>query len=65
MHLGSEDLLIAIEVSLIDNLDTDAIESVIYNIENKVKQVIPYAVSSKIYVELERTKQERILRNNL
>jgi divalent metal cation (Fe/Co/Zn/Cd) transporter len=57
MHLAPEDVLIAIEVSLIDNLDTDAIESVIDNIESKVKQVIPYAVSSKIYVELERTKQ--------
>ncbi|WP_148687634.1 cation diffusion facilitator family transporter [Candidatus Nitrosocosmicus hydrocola] len=57
MHLAPEDVLIAIEVSLIDNLDTDTIESVIDNIESKVKQVIPYAVSSKIYVELERTKQ--------
>jgi len=56
MHLAPEDVLIAIEVSLVDNLDTDTIESVIDNIENKIKQVIPYAVSSKIYVELERTK---------
>ena len=56
MHLAPEDVLIALEVSLVDNLDTDAIESVIDNIENKVKQVIPYAVSSKIYVELERAK---------
>jgi cation diffusion facilitator family transporter len=56
MHLAPEDVLIAIEVSLVDNLDTDTIESVIDNIENKIKQVIPYAVSSKIYVELERAK---------
>ena len=56
MHLAPEDVLIAIEVSLIDNLDTDAIELVIDRIENKIKEVIPYAVSSKIYVELERTK---------
>ena len=56
MHLAPEDVLIALEVSLVDNLDTDTIESVIDNIENKVKQVIPYAVSSKIYVELERAK---------
>lgn len=57
MQLAAEDVLIAIEVSLVDNLDTDTIESVIDNIENKVKQVILYVVSSKIYVELERTKQ--------
>jgi cation diffusion facilitator family transporter len=56
MHLAPEDVLIAIEVSLIDNLDTDTIELIIDKIENKVKQVIPYAVSSKIYVELERPK---------
>jgi divalent metal cation (Fe/Co/Zn/Cd) transporter len=57
MQLAPEDVLISLEVSLVDNLDTDTIESVIDNIENKVKQVIPYAASSKIYVELERTKQ--------
>ena len=48
--------LIAIEVSLIDDLNTDAMESIIDNIESKVKQVIPYATSSKIYAELERAK---------
>lgn len=56
MHLAPEDVLIAIEVSLIDNLDTDKIELVIDNIENKIKEIIPYAVSSKIYVQLERSK---------
>ena len=56
MHLATEDVLIALEVSLVDNLDTDSIELVIDHIENKIKQVIPYAVSSKIYVELERSK---------
>jgi len=56
MHLAPEDVLIAIEVSLIDNLDTDTIESIIDKIENEAKQVIPYAVSFKIYVELERPK---------
>jgi cation diffusion facilitator family transporter len=54
MHLAPEDVLIAMEVSLIDNLDTDSIESVIDNIESRVKEVIPYATPSKIYVELER-----------
>ncbi len=56
MHFASEDVLIAIEVSLIDDLNTDAIESIIDTIESKVKHVIPYAISSKIYVELERAK---------
>jgi divalent metal cation (Fe/Co/Zn/Cd) transporter len=54
MHLAPEDVLIAIEVSLVDNLDTDKIESVIDNIENKVREIIPYANLSKIYVEPER-----------
>jgi len=54
MHLAPEDVLIAIEVALVDNLDTDAIESVIDNIESKVREIIPYASPSKIYVEPER-----------
>jgi len=54
MHLAPEDVLIAIEVSLVDNLDTDSIETIIDKIEGKVKEVIPYAIPSKIYVELER-----------
>ncbi len=54
MHLAPEDVLIAIEVSLVDNLDTDKIESVIDNIESKVREIIPYASPSKIYVEPER-----------
>ena len=54
MHLAPEDVLIAIEVSLVDNLDTDKIESVIDNIENKVREIIPYVNLSKIYVEPER-----------
>jgi hypothetical protein len=45
MHLAPEDVIIAIEVSLIDDLNTDAIKLVIDEIENKVKQVIPYAIS--------------------
>lgn len=56
MHFAPEDVLIAIEVSLVEDLNTDAIELVIDHIENKVKQVIPYAISSKIYVEVERSK---------
>jgi len=52
MHLAAEDVLIAIEVSLMENLSTDAIESIIDNIENKIKEAIPYTDRSKIYVEL-------------
>ncbi|TVP40757.1 cation diffusion facilitator family transporter [Candidatus Nitrosocosmicus arcticus] len=52
MHFAAEDVLIAIEVSLIENLSTDTIESVINDIENKIKEAIPYVNHSKIYVEL-------------
>jgi len=52
MHLAAEDVLIAIEVSLIENLSTVAIESIIDNIEKKIKESIPYTDRSKIYVEL-------------
>lgn len=53
MHLAPDDVLIAIEVNLVDNLDTDKIEFLIDNIENKVREIIPYANLSKIYVEIE------------
>jgi divalent metal cation (Fe/Co/Zn/Cd) transporter len=53
MHFAAEDVLVAIEVSLVDGLNTDEIESVIDHIEQKVKQVIPYISPSKIYVEVQ------------
>ncbi|WP_458720412.1 cation transporter dimerization domain-containing protein [Candidatus Nitrosocosmicus sp. R] len=53
MHLAPDDVLIAIEVNVVENLDTDKIESLIDNIENKVREIIPYANLSKIYVEIE------------
>lgn len=53
MHFAAEDVLVAMDVSLIDGLNTDQIESVIDNIEQKVKQVIPYINPTKIYVEVE------------
>ena len=52
MHLAPEDVLIAIEVYLIENLNTVTIESVIDDIENKIREAIPYANQSKIYVEI-------------
>ena len=56
MHLAPQDVLVTIEVNLIDGLDTDKIESVIDNIEQKVKQAIPYVNLAKIFVELERDR---------
>jgi cation diffusion facilitator family transporter len=56
MHFAPEDVLVTIEVNLIDGLDTDKIESVIDNIEQKVKQAIPYINTAKVYVEVEQDK---------
>jgi hypothetical protein len=56
MHLAPQDVLVTIEVNLIDGLDTDKIESVIDNIEQKVKQGIPYVNPAKVFVELERDR---------
>ena len=56
MHLAPQDVLVTIEVNLIDGLETDKIESVIDNIEQKVKQTIPYVNLAKIFVELERDR---------
>jgi divalent metal cation (Fe/Co/Zn/Cd) transporter len=53
MHLAPQDVLVTIEVNLIDGLDTDKIEAVIDNIEQKVKQEIPYVNPAKVFVELE------------
>ena len=54
MHFGPEDVLVAMEVNLVDGMDTDRIESVIDNIEHRVKNVVPYVNLSKIYIELEK-----------
>src|SRR5215204_5801592 len=54
MHFSPEDVLVAMEVNLIDGMDTDKIESVIDNIEQRVKSVIPYVNPSKIYIEVEK-----------
>lgn len=53
MHLGPQDVLIAMEVSLKDGLDTDKIELVIDNVERQIKSTVPYINPSKIYVELQ------------
>ena len=53
MHFAPEDILVAMEVNLVDGMDTDRIESVIDSIEHRVKEVIPYVNPSKIYIEVE------------
>ena len=50
MHLAPDDALIAIEVSLIENLNTNSIESVIAAIEAKITNAVSYANPSKLYM---------------
>ncbi|HYF98654.1 MAG TPA: cation diffusion facilitator family transporter [Candidatus Saccharimonadales bacterium] len=57
MHFAAEDVLIAIEVNLIENLSTNTIESVINNIQNKIKETVSYSNPSKIFVELVQESQ--------
>ena len=54
MHFGPKDVLVAMDVSLADNMNTDSIELVIDSIEGRVRQVLNLATPSKIYVEGER-----------
>ncbi|HEY9399782.1 MAG TPA: cation diffusion facilitator family transporter [Nitrososphaeraceae archaeon] len=54
MHFGPNDVLVAMEVSIVDNINTDQIEQVIDTIEERIKSVIDVRTSSKIYVEVER-----------
>jgi len=56
VHLAPQNVLVTIEVNLIDGLDTHKIESVIDNIEQKVKQASPYVNPAKVLVELERDR---------
>ncbi|MGA9166577.1 MAG: cation transporter, partial [Nitrososphaeraceae archaeon] len=54
MHFGPNDVLVAMEVSIVDNITTDQIEQVIDTIEDRIKSVIDVKTSSKIYIEVER-----------
>ena len=54
MHFGPNDVIVAMEVSIVDNINTDQIEQVIDTIEERIKSVIDVKTSSKIYVEVER-----------
>ncbi|HEX9320025.1 MAG TPA: cation transporter [Nitrososphaeraceae archaeon] len=53
IHFGPKDVLVAMEVSLADNMNTDGIELVIDAIEERVRQVLNLPTPSKIYVEVE------------
>ncbi|MDP9197372.1 MAG: cation diffusion facilitator family transporter [Thermoproteota archaeon] len=65
MHFGPKDVLVAMEVSLADNMNTDSIELVIDAIEEKVRQVLNLATPSKIYVEVEREAALYVLKDLL
>lgn len=56
MHLGPEDILVGVQVNLVDNLDTDKIETLTDAIEQKIMQVIPHTNREHIFVELERDR---------
>jgi cation diffusion facilitator family transporter len=51
LHIGSEKLLVNMEVHLEDKLSTDEIEKLIDNIESKIRQTVPSAVSIQIELE--------------
>ena len=57
MHLGPEDVLVGLQVNLVDDLDTDKIESVTDAIEQKIMQVIPNTNREHIFVEIERERK--------
>jgi cation diffusion facilitator family transporter len=58
MHLGPEDILVGIQVNLVDNLDTDKIESVTDAVEQKIMQIIPNTNREHIFVEIERERKK-------
>jgi cation diffusion facilitator family transporter len=43
MHLGPDEVLVGIEVHLLDELNTDALEQVVNEIETAVREIIPQA----------------------
>jgi cation diffusion facilitator family transporter len=51
LHLGSDKLLVNLEVHLEDRLTTDEIESLIDKIEAKIRQTVPSAISIQIELE--------------
>ena len=51
MHLGPDDILVAVDLNLKDNLTTDQVEAVVDLIEERIRQVVPQA--RRIFVECE------------
>ena len=51
LHIGPEKLMINIEVNLVDNLNTDKIEKLIDQIEEKIKVKVPTAANIQIELE--------------
>jgi cation diffusion facilitator family transporter len=58
MHLSPEDILVGVQVNLVDNLDTDKIESVTDAIESKIMGIIPNTNREHIFVEIERERKK-------
>jgi divalent metal cation (Fe/Co/Zn/Cd) transporter len=58
MHLSPEDILVGVQVNLIDNLDTDKIETVTDAIEQKIMEIIPNTNREHIFVEIERERKK-------
>ncbi|MDH3277936.1 MAG: cation diffusion facilitator family transporter [Nitrosopumilus sp.] len=54
MHLGPTTAIVGIEVNLIDDLDTDKIETITDVIEHEIMKVIPNSKKEYIFVEIER-----------
>lgn len=54
MVLSSTDVIVALEVSLIDDLETPDVAIAIDKIKEQIVKIIPYVNISKIYVEVDR-----------
>lgn len=55
MFLSANDVIIALEVILIDDLETTEIGQITDKIEREIMKIIPYVNKSKIYVEVKNT----------
>ncbi|MGI0006045.1 MAG: cation transporter dimerization domain-containing protein, partial [Nitrososphaera sp.] len=54
MHLGTHDVIVSIEVSLVDGLDTGRVAAATDEIEQRVRQVLPYAKQEHIFIEVQK-----------
>ena len=60
MHLGTHDVIVGIEVELVDGLDTGRVAATLDEIEQKVKQVLPYAKQERIFIEVQEHEPSRL-----